>query len=80
MKTEVFESLKSDPDFQGLPLKEKQQVVKDINAGTHQWPPPTPPTALERPPPQDRPNDIAPATGVTPAPGVLNQPTDVETG
>jgi hypothetical protein len=79
VRTAEFERLKADPDFQALPLGEKQKLVREINAGTWSYP--------ERPPPQDQPGEIppqasplsvSPAPGVTPAPGVLQAPTDVE--
>jgi hypothetical protein len=65
VRTEEFARLRADPDFQGLPFTEKQKLVREINEGTWAYP-----DTRETPKP--------PAPGVTPAPGVLGQPTDVE--
>jgi len=79
MNKAAFDRMLADPEFQALPLPDKQEVLKAARAGTFNY-------VGERPPPQDTgteslaerdPRTVAPAPGVTPAPGVLEAPTNV---
>lgn len=84
-----FDAMFADPKFQALPTSEKQKVVRAAREGTWTFTGPQQPeptgigTDEERPPgaPTGRavPDMPEPQPGVTPARGVLNQPTDVET-
>jgi hypothetical protein len=81
MDKAAFDRMYADPEFQALPLADKQEVLKAARAGTYTY-------VGERPPPQDTgaesiapidPRTVAPQPGVTPAAGVLNAPTNVRT-
>jgi hypothetical protein len=81
MDKAAFDRMYADPAFQALPLADKQEVLRAARAGTYTY-------VGERPPPQDTgaesiaapdPRTVAPQPGVTPAPGVLNAPTNVRT-